>query len=120
MPAFVGRPLLDCFALAALGLAMTGRSPSLRGGASRRSNPGTARATDPMPAFVGRPFLDCFALAALGLAMTGEGARRRNDDAVIARSRASGDAAAGLRHQHRGALQATGAQIGERRVGVFE
>jgi len=56
---FVVAPLLDCFALASLGLAMTEGRAAPRIPCGRRT--------------VGCGcILDCFALASLGLAMTGD------------------------------------------------
>ena len=75
MPAFAAQPFLDCFALAALGLAMTGNvtrhceEPRKR----RQSTPVSAVPKARRAVIAALPFLDCFALASLGLAMTGKG-----------------------------------------------
>src|SRR5579875_209013 len=68
-------PILDCFALASLALAMTwGGGAASHGRAAYR---------------VAAPLLDCFALASLALAMTGPiVARARNDGGQLSRARA--------------------------------
>jgi len=66
-------PILDCFALAPLALAMTGNGgPSLRGGEAAEAIHAGGPASDEREAYiVAAPLLDCFALASLALAMTG-------------------------------------------------
>gem|GEM_PF-4459847 len=67
-------PLLDCFALASLALAMTGNEePSLRGGeAAEAIQAGGAACEGRAACRVAAPLLDCFARASRGLAMTGK------------------------------------------------
>ena len=70
-------PILDCFALAPLALAMTGNGgPSLRGGEAAEAIHAGGPASDEREAYiVAAPLLDCFALASLALAMTGNKCR---------------------------------------------
>ena len=78
------RPILDCFALASLGLAMTGMRdrhceaaplcPSLRGGeAAEAIQAGRPSSHGREACRVAAPLLDCFARASRGLAMTVKG-----------------------------------------------